>query len=103
MSNLFIEIKYDLRVNHYDIKTNVKSNKVEEIINTFLRSQINKGEDTSEPNPKDIYTFKIEADLSSDVINIIHDTGNESLREGILMNLINQLEHNPEWISWECD
>ena len=101
MSDLFININFNLNTNVFEIDTNVKQEHVAEIIDTFLRGQIGKGEDTSKPNELDIYTFKMKVDLSFDTINIKDDTGNKSLSDGIFMNLLNQLNGYDKSIIWK--
>jgi hypothetical protein len=94
------EAKYDLVIkityNTVDpgktvIKTNIKKEDLEDILDTWLRGQFGQGEDKSEPNRKDKYQIDIRVDLSYDRFNTVSDTGNKSLTCGIVMQVIGKL------------
>jgi hypothetical protein len=86
--NLFVELKYDINKDSFDISTNMKKEAVPNIVENFLRSQIGAGEDNSEPNKLDIYNIKIKVDLSDDTFLVNHNCGNKGLRDGILLRFL---------------
>lgn len=69
---------------------------VPELISTFLQTQIGRGADDSEPEDREVYTIKIDIDLSDDTFTVIDDTGNKGLRDGILLTIALEWEDEVE-------
>ena len=90
-SDLYLNLKYDLKDDSFEIDTNIKQEKIKDIISDFLRSQIGKGKDDSKSNEHDIYEINLLLDLSCDEFNCNHNCGNSSLREGILIRYLVEL------------
>jgi hypothetical protein len=97
MSDLNIELKYDVTKNTLNIWSNIKRDRVEDILTTFIRTQIGKGEDKREANKLEEYRILIELDLSYDIFNITDNCGNKGLRDGII---IHYMTNRKSW-EWE--
>jgi hypothetical protein len=94
--SLKIKIQYDLKENTYRITSEIKKERIQEVIEELLRAQIGAGSDKGEPVEKDIYTIFIDLELEGDIFNVSADTGNKSLTTGILAQLIGKLDKNSE-------
>lgn len=83
---IFVNIWYDINKDFFRIKSNAKD--PIEIVTNYLRSQIDAGEDKSEPSRLGIYQIDLSLDLTEDVFSCEHNCGNLGLRDGILMCLV---------------
>ena len=91
--HLLIDITFDIKDPEKSvIKTNVKEELVEGMINDWLRHQFGRGEDTRQANEKDVYSIKIGLDLSDDTFLVESDTGNVGLTCGIVMDVSQRLD-----------
>ena len=88
MSILFVELKYDIKKDNFDVSTNIKEKSVSDIVETFLRNQVGAGVDNKEANKYDVYNIRIELDLSDDTFKVSDNCGNKGLRDGILMRFL---------------
>ena len=84
---LFINITYDPNKDKYKVRTNVKREGVEDLIDTFLRGQIGAGSDSRKAEKREVYHINMQIDLSDDSFNVSDDTGNFGLRDGILLGI----------------
>ena len=75
----------------FRIETDVRDDKVAELIGEFLRGQIGAGADDSPAAELDTYTIHIQLDMSCDRWFCRHDCGNLGLRDGILMDVARRL------------
>ena len=75
----------------FKIETDVKDERVAELISDFLREQIGAGADSTPPDERDLYTIHLQLDLDGDVWYCKHDCGNLGLRDGILMDVMRRL------------
>ena len=91
---IFIEIQHNIKTGAFRHETNLKEDKVADFLCEYLRSQMGKGKDASEPEDHDEYVVRIELDLSDDSFKVKSNTGNKSLREGIVSAFLSQL--NPD-------
>ena len=82
-----IIVKYHLSDDRYDIESEIKPERVKEVIEEFLRTQIGLGEDKSEPSDLQIYTITLDLNLDGDIFTINSNTKNKSLTTGILFKL----------------
>jgi hypothetical protein len=90
--NIFIDIEYDIsEPDKFKIDGNIADQLYMGLMSDFVRSQIGKGEDTTEPNILDVYHIHIEMDMSTDTFIVRSDTGNKGLRDGILMDILQRL------------
>ena len=87
-----LKIEYDVKENEFYIDGNLSPEGQREIVENFLRKQIGAGEDASIANIRDSYTITLEWDPSNDSIGISSDTGNDGLRDGILMCFLKEME-----------
>jgi len=87
MPELFIRIAYDIDRDKAKIDTNVRSDRVNEMISEYLRTQIGGGEDRRKATERKVYHINLELELDGDVFRVSDDTGNRSLRDGILMRV----------------
>lgn len=89
--DLNLLIDYDFIGDKFWIGGNVKDEKIKYILEEFLRSQLGAGKDDQPPNIVNLYTINISVDLSCDKFSVSHNCGNKSLREGILLRLLERL------------
>lgn len=68
-----------------NVRTNIKPESVEEILDNWLYNQMGKGEDNSEPSKQDRYNIRIGLDLRDDSFGTESDTKNKGLTTGIVM------------------
>lgn len=88
MSDLYLELWYNIKTGMFGIDTNIKPEAYDEIISTYLSTQMGKGRDERNPHIRDVYNLKIDVDLSEDIFNASDDCGNKGLRDGILMQFL---------------
>jgi hypothetical protein len=100
VNKLGITVEYDVRRESAKIRTNVRPDKVEDLIMEFARTQIGAGKDTSVPEIRSVYTIKLVLDLSDDSWRVEHDCGNKGLREGILMTVARMITEAPTCVAW---
>ncbi|MFA5176347.1 MAG: hypothetical protein WC413_03775 [Candidatus Nanoarchaeia archaeon] len=84
---LTVDIFYNVKTDKYKIEGTVKSEKVPDILEAFLTTQMGKGEDTNKPKRQENYHITIEWYPIDDRFVVKSDTGNKSLRDGILLYL----------------
>lgn len=98
MSSLLgIDFEYDVSTGKVTrLTTNVKRDKVVELLTEFLRGQIGQGADERQATERDRYAIKIRLDLADDQFSSSSDCGNYGLRDGIIMAAITQLTAG-EW------
>lgn len=90
---LGIDFEYDIKTGKVtSLSTNVKREKVVELLTDFIRDQMGRGVDASSPHEKDVYSIKIRVDLTDDHFTAQSDCGKLGLRDGIIMDAIRQLE-----------
>jgi len=89
--NLGIKIDYDIKSDIFCFDTDIKRNRISNIINDFLRTQISKGEDNSQAENHTLYKIDISIDLTIDTFYVTHNCGNKGLREGILFRFLEKL------------
>lgn len=99
-ADLMIGLEYDLRKRTARIDTNVKRDKVAELLGEYLLSCVGQGKDDAPPTKKNVYCIKLGLVLSEDQWLVEHDCGNKGLREGILMDIVSLLNDSPENITW---
>ena len=92
LEHLTMEIAYDIKKSTFKISSDMKEKAYPEIIEGFIRSQIGAGRDTSKPNELDVYHITLKWYPEDDTITASSDTGNKGLREGILLDVLKQLE-----------
>jgi len=94
--DLFIKISYCFNKPETSIiRTNVKTERLRDLLNDYLYNQIGKGEDKRKLNEKEVYDIEIGVDLSDDTFYVSSDTGNDGLTCGIIMHvsaILNELE-----------
>lgn len=83
----YIRIFFPINEEKPRISTDLKQDKVAEIIGEYLRTQLGKGKDESQPTIRNEYEITLELDLTDDSFKLQHDTGNMSLVTGILMEV----------------
>ncbi len=88
MTNIKIDINYDIKKDEFDVSTNAKDPK--DLVTEYLRTQISSGTDRTESTKPDVYSIAIELDLSGDIFTVSHNCGNKGLRDGILMHYTQQ-------------
>lgn len=92
MADLFMELEYNVKTDLVKVaSTNIKKDAIPEILENFLRSQIGAGKDERTPEIREEYHIRLELELDGDVFTSSSDTGNKSLRDGILLHALKQL------------
>jgi hypothetical protein len=92
IDDLVMNINYNIKKGSFKITGNVNTVGQKIILETFLESQIGAGADKSKPNTKEVYNIRFNVDLSYDNIKVSSDTGNKSLRDGILLKVYSKLD-----------
>jgi hypothetical protein len=82
---LDLVIDYDIEKEKFDVKGNVKPEKRKDFVTNFLMSQVGAGKDENKAEEREVYTIKMELDLTYDTYTVSDNCGNKGLREGILM------------------
>ena len=88
---LVLDIKYDIKKDSFEVSGDVNKEGQEEIVDTFLRGQMGKGEDKSKANERYVYHIQMKWYPQNDDIEVQYDTGNKGLRDGILMHYLSSL------------
>lgn len=91
LDNLTLEIIYDLKKNKFETRGDVNEEGVKELVGTFLRGQIGAGMDEREPIQRDTYRIQLRWYPSDDRIEADSNTGNKSLRDGLLLSYLRSL------------
>lgn len=94
MSDLYIDITYPINTpDKYEIKTNIKSEKVKDTLCEYIQGIFGRGgKDSRIAKELDVYHITIEVDLSDDSFIVKSDTGNTGLTDGIIMDVIARME-----------
>lgn len=100
-SDVFVEIHHNVKTGEFHHETNLKEDKIQEVLEEYVRSQTGAGRDPSPPDMRDEYTIRIGLDLSDDTFRVSSDCGNNSLREGIVMAYLQKLSGDPATIRGE--
>ena len=87
----YVNITYDLNANKCSFQTNLKQERIKEILGNFLRLQIGAGEDHSPSAELEEYHVNITLNLIDDTFYSTNDCGNLGLRDGIVMLAVRQL------------
>jgi hypothetical protein len=94
MSDLHIKLKLDVRDDTFRVETDVKRERLKDLLGEVVRSLIGAGQDGSPVEERDIYTVDITIDLSSDAIQIASDCGNKGLETGIIAGAFARIEED---------
>ena len=91
---LTIDIHYNMSdLTKSVIRTNIKTERLSDILADYIQSQIGKGSDDRESKAQEEYHITISLDLSFDTFQTTSDTGNEGLTVGIILHVLNNLEN----------
>lgn len=92
LEHLTMKIRYDIkRGKLVSIEGDANEKGRYELISEFLRTQMGAGADKSKPNVQDIYTICLQWYPANDSFRTRSDTGNKSLRDGILLAVLKEL------------
>ena len=69
------------------IYTDIKPERLQDVLEGWVRAQMGKGADSARPNDKSEYHITIQLDLSFDTYQTQSDTGNEGLTAGIVAEI----------------
>lgn len=92
VAELKMVIKYDFKQANYKISGDIKEEKYKDVLEAFLHMQIGAGEDKSPVRRKNVYTIVIGWQPADDTFTCEYDTGNKSLRDGLLIDVLNRLD-----------
>ena len=98
-AEVFISLFYDVTNNNFKIKTNLKENKINEVLAECYRTTLYRESDEREPIMRNIYNISISLDLSNDSFKISSDTGNNILSYELIRESIDKWELLPEEVS----
>jgi hypothetical protein len=93
-------INYNVASGKFEVDSNMNLEGQIEMVDSFIRCQIGEGKDESEREERDVYTIRLQllpegvdwcGERKYESIGCTHDIGNESLREGILLKLLGEL------------
>ena len=86
---LYAKIEYNHKLDTFEVNSNIKEERLEETIETFIRSQFGAGSDDSEPNREvDVFEITVALDLRDDTFHVSSNCGNLGLRDGILLHFL---------------
>lgn len=85
---LTLDLHYYVNSDKFKVGGNVNEEGQKEIVETFLRDQVGAGEDKRTPDKRDSYHIELKWYPENDRIEASSDTGNDSLRDGILMRYL---------------
>jgi hypothetical protein len=89
---VYLKLKYNIKKDKFSYSSNMRDERIADIVVEFLRIQMGKGADRSEPEKRDKYKIEIWLDLNTDTfVNCKDNCGNLGLRDGILMRFIKTL------------
>lgn len=92
MSDLFIEIKCHVEKEQpFEVTSNIKEERQIDILEAVISTHVGAGKDERQRADMDIYTIRIDWDLSDDSYKLSSDTNNSSLDTGILMAVMSYL------------
>jgi len=91
MKDLWVNIDYDLIGNEFWYNTNIKGEYLLEFLEEYIRSKMGTGKDKSRVEKHDLYSIDIYLDLGGDIFSAKSNCGNRSLREGIVIGLVERL------------
>jgi hypothetical protein len=100
-SDLFLSLFYEVDTNSFKLKTNVKEDKVDELLFECYRSTLNKSPDYRDFNKYKVYTILIKLDLSQDAFSISSNTGNNVLAYELIKDAIKKWEIIPEELKFD--
>jgi len=86
----FIKMRYIVDKDDYTWETDLKDEKIFDVITDFLRTQMGLGKDTQTPNEFPVYEVEINLDLSDDSFRVKSNTGNNSLMTGIVAHFLDK-------------
>lgn len=98
--DIVIEMTFDMKQESVQIRTNAKHGALVELLTDYVHSQVGAGKDSAEPEVHDVYNITIGVELDDDSWGSSHNCGNKGLREGIVMQVINLLEHHPDKVTY---
>jgi len=98
--DIVIEMAFDMEQETVQIRTNAKRGALVELLTDYVHSQVGTGKDLSPPEERDVYNITIGVELDDDSWGSSHNCGNKGLREGIVMQVINLLEHHPDKVTY---
>ena len=90
LDHLTLNITYDATNNNFKTAGNVNEEGRVELVESFLHSQLGAGKDAREANIQDTYSIQIKWYPANDRMEVSSDTGNSSLRDGILMHYLSE-------------
>lgn len=88
---LTLDVLYDLKKDKFQTRGDVNQEGAREIVETFLRGQIGAGKDESKVNQREIYRIQLRWYPYDDRIEADSNTGNKSLRDGLLLSYLRSL------------
>lgn len=88
---LTLDILYDLKKDKFETRGDVNEEGIKELVETFLRGQIGAGMDEREPSQRNTYRIQLRWYPTDDRIEADSNTGNKSLRDGLLINYLRTL------------
>lgn len=86
--DLFLELEYNVGQDKFEYNSNIADEHIPNFISNFLQTQIGKGKDEREANEHEVYIIRLELDMSNDTYFVSDNTGNKSLRDGILLHVV---------------
>jgi hypothetical protein len=91
--HFIIKIHFDLfKLKGTRIKTNVKKDRLEEILETWLSGQSGQDKDSRTSNKKSAYEIEIKLNFADDTFLTESDTGNRDLTCGIVASVLGSLD-----------
>jgi hypothetical protein len=90
---LTIKLLYNVKNDEFKCETDIKEDKLSEIISDFLRTQMGLGSDERKANELDTYEITLTLDLADgDTFHLKSNTGNDGLTTGIILEYFNRIK-----------
>lgn len=88
-ADAWVKITYNVKTDDFaPLETNLKPERVDEVLGEWLRGQLGQGKDDSPLIEREQYRIELDLDLSTDTFTTRSDTGNKGLTCGLVMHLM---------------
>jgi hypothetical protein len=92
----FIKLTYNITSDKFKVESDFKPEKIPEVLQEFIRGQMGLGKDTRKANKIECYKINLDLDLTEDKFTVSSNTGNDSLRDGIIAYYLSEHCKNKE-------
>jgi len=91
VSRLYLNVTYNVKTDTFEVASDIKPEMQGEVLADFIHGQVGAGVDESPRTEREVYSIRLQLDLSDDTFYVEHNCGNKGLRDGILMRVLRDL------------